>query len=178
MFTLETPNLIVRDMRLSDEAEFVALTQDEKYQRFYQESDCDPETYRGLTQLFVEQALETPRLAFQLAIEHKQSGQFIGIVCLRLEENQQASMGCGLSRHFQGSGLIKEAAHALMRYGFSTLNVHRIYAETISKNRPAIKLCQSLGMRKEAHLKEHRFFKNQWWDTVVLAVLQSEWQDK
>ncbi|MEZ9231434.1 GNAT family N-acetyltransferase [Vibrio amylolyticus] len=177
MFQLATPNLIIRDMRFSDEADFVALSQDTKYQRFYEESDCTPEKYKELTHLFVEQSLETPRKAFQLAIEHKQSGQFIGIVCLRLEENQQASMGCGMSREYQGSGLIKEAALALVDYGFTTLKVHRIYAETISKNRSAIKLCQSLGMRQEAHFKEHRFFKNQWWDTIVLAVLRSEWQE-
>jgi RimJ/RimL family protein N-acetyltransferase len=38
-------------------------------------------------------------------------------------------------------------------------------------------LALTLGMRKEAHLKEHRFFKGQWWDTVIMGVLCSEWFD-
>ncbi|MFW1485154.1 GNAT family N-acetyltransferase, partial [Vibrio parahaemolyticus] len=37
------------------------------------------------------------------------------------------------------------------------------------------KLCKSLGMRQEAHFREHRYFKEQWWDAVVLAILRTEW---
>ena len=32
------------------------------------------------------------------------------------------------------------------------------------------------GMKEEARFKNHRFFKGKWWDTVVLAVLRSEWE--
>jgi RimJ/RimL family protein N-acetyltransferase len=31
-------------------------------------------------------------------------------------------------------------------------------------------------MKQEACFKDHRFFKGQWWDTVVLAVLRSDWK--
>ncbi|MCY9862473.1 GNAT family protein [Vibrio coralliirubri] len=176
MFKLETSRLILRDMRPQDEPAFVGMSQDVKYQRFYDESDCEPNKYRELTQLFVEQALEVPRQSYQLAVENKDSGKFIGTVCLRLEGNLQASMGCAFSREIQGKGLSIEAAKALANFGFSDLGVHRIYAETISRNLAAIKLCQSLGMKEEARFENHRFFKGKWWDTVVLAILSTEWE--
>jgi len=175
MFKLETKRLILRDMTLNDESAFVEMSQDAKYQRFYAEGDCNPNKYKELTRLFVAQALEAPRRSYQLAVECKASGRFIGTVCLRLEDDHQASMGCAFSRQSQGHKLGFEAAFALASYGFSELGIHRLYAETVSENLPAIRLCHSLGMRKEAHFKEHRFFKGQWWDTVVLAVLRSEW---
>ncbi|HAS3373714.1 TPA: GNAT family N-acetyltransferase [Vibrio cholerae] len=175
MFKLETEHLILRDMRLSDENAFVAISQDNKYQRFYSESDCDSNKYRQLTKLFVEQIQEVPRKSYQLAIESKLTGEFIGTVCLRLEPDNQASMGCGIERKSQGQGLIEEAVKELANFGFNELGIHRIYAETISKNLAAIKLCKSLGMRQEGYFREHRFFKGQWWDTVVLAILRSEW---
>ncbi|NOH54057.1 GNAT family N-acetyltransferase [Vibrio coralliilyticus] len=178
MFRLETPRLVIRDMSLEDEAAFVAISQDVKYQRFYDEADSKAEKYRQLTKLFIQQAAEIPRRSYQLAIEHKQQGIFIGTVCLRLEDEHNASMGCGIARSFQGSGLIHEAATALANYGFSTLNVHRIYAETIKENRAALKLCSDLGMRREAVFKENRYFKGRWWDTVVMAILQHEWRNK
>ncbi|MFA0158810.1 GNAT family N-acetyltransferase [Vibrio sp. 10N.261.46.A3] len=176
MFKLETDRLILRDMSLEDECAFVAISQDAKYQRFYDESDCEPNKYRELTQLFVAQALEVPRQSYQLAVESKDSGKFIGTVCLRLEGDKQASMGCAFSREIQGQGLSIEASKALTDFGFSELGIHRIYAETISKNLAAIKLCKSLGMKQEACFKDHRFFKGQWWDTVVLAVVRSDWK--
>lgn len=175
MFKLETDRLIVRDMRPEDEASFVTISQDEKYQRFYDEADCDPQKYRDLTALFIAQASEVPRVSYQLAVESKESGEFIGTVCLRLEGDRQASMGAGLARSAQGKNAMPEAARALADFGFSELNVHRIYAETIKENRAAIKLCQSLGMRKEAEFVEHRYFKHRWWNTVVLAILNTEW---
>ncbi len=175
MFRLETENLILRDMQLSDESSFVEISQDSKYQRFYSESDCEPDKYRKLTKLFIEQALETPRMSYQLAIESKQTGKFIGTVCLRLESDRQASMGVGISRQSQGHGLIYEAAKELASFGFNELDVHRIYAETISQNLAAIRLCKSLGMRQEGYYRENLFFKGRWWDTVVLAILRSEW---
>ncbi|EKO3550238.1 GNAT family N-acetyltransferase [Vibrio fluvialis] len=165
MFKLETERLLLRDMQFTDEDAFVMMSQDAKYQRFYDEGDCKPEKYRELTQLFVTQAMESPRMSYQLAVECKETGLFIGTVCLRLEDNGHASMGCAFSR----------AAQALANFGFVNLSLHRIYAETISENLPAIRLCQSLGMRKEAHFREHRYFKGKWWDTVVLAVLRKEW---
>ena len=175
MFKLETRRLIIRDMSENDKPAFVEMSQDEKYQRFYDESDCDPDKYKELSQLFITQALEIPRQSYQLAVESKQSGKFIGTIGLRLKANKQASMGCAFVRESQWSGISFEASEALACFAFSTLDVHRIYAETISKNVAAIKLCKSLGMRQEAHFKEHRFFKGRWWDTVVLAVLRSEW---
>jgi len=175
MFKLETSRLILRDMMLSDESKFVAMSQDAKFQRFYDESDCEPNKYRELTQLFVAQANELPRQSYQLAVESKETGMFIGTVCLRLEVNKEASMGCAFSRESQGTKLSFEAAQALANFGFFELGVRRIYAETISKNFPAIRLCKSLGMRQEAYFKEHRFFKGKWWDTTTLAVLRTEW---
>ena len=175
MFKLETNRLILRDMTNSDECAFIAMSQDAKYQRFYDESDCEASKYQELTQLFIAQAVEAPRQSYQLAVESKVSGKFIGTVCLRLESNKQASMGCAFSRESQGSGLSLEASKALADFGFTELGVHRIYAESISKNLAAIKLCQSLGMRQEAYFREDRFFKDKFWDTVVLAILRTEW---
>ncbi|WP_299138432.1 GNAT family N-acetyltransferase [uncultured Vibrio sp.] len=176
MSKLETDRLVLRDMTLEDQSAFVAMSQDTKYQRFYDETDCEPSKYQQLTQLFVEQAEGDPRRSYQLAVESKESRKFIGTVCLRLEGNQQASMGCAFSRQTQGKGFPIEAAKALAEFGFSELGVHRIYAETIGDNLAAIRLCKSLGMRQEACFKEHRFFKNKWWDTVVFAILSTEWE--
>ncbi|PTT47722.1 GNAT family N-acetyltransferase [Aeromonas sp. HMWF016] len=176
MFKIETKRLILRDMHPSDEEDFIAISQDSKYQRFYSESDCEPDKYRQLTRLFIAQAREIPRTSYQLAIECKASGKFIGTVCLRLEPDKQASIGCGISRARQGDGSIQEAAYALVDFAFRELRVHRIYAETISRNHAAIRLCKHLGMREEACFREHRFFKGHWWNTVVLAILHSEWK--
>ncbi|KLV05298.1 MULTISPECIES: GNAT family N-acetyltransferase [Photobacterium] len=178
MFTIETRRLRLRDMQPEDTEAFVALTRDEKYRRFYHDDDCTPAHYRQLAALFMAQAQECPRTHYQLAVELKATGQFIGIACLRTEADRQAAIGCGLNRHYHGKQLMEEAADALMTFGFTQCGLHRVYAETLSANVPALRLCRLLGMRQEARFKQHRFFKDQWWDTIVMAILRNEWEQR
>ncbi len=33
-------------------------------------------------------------------------------------------------------------------------------------------------MRLEGHLRENEFFKARWWDTLMFAILEHEWQNQ
>lgn len=173
-FKIETQHLILRDFSQSDLPHYVAQCQDPKYQRFYNEQDCSEAQCIQLVELFIEQAQQTPRRQYHLAITDKASGDYLGIAGLRVEEQQQASIGCGLIRGQQGKGASEEAMKALLKFGFEHLAIHRAYAETLAANRAAVRLCTKLGMRVEARLIEHRYFKHQWWDTTILAILAQE----
>lgn len=176
VFEIVTERLILRDFEIQDVSSYIALTQDSKYQRFYDEDDCSIEKAEFLVNLFIEQARELPRSKYQLAIVLQQTGEVIGTCGIRLEADQQASMGCGVAREFQGAGYAQEAAEAIAGFGFEKLAVHRLYAETIGANKAAIAMCRQFGMRKEAQFIEHRYFKERWWDTVIYAMLRSEWE--
>lgn len=169
-FVLPTDNLKLRDFTLADIPKYVEQCQDPKYQRFYDEQDSTAAKSVQLGQLFVEQATESPRTQFNLAIECKQSGEYLGIAGLRLEPNSQASIGCGLLRSSQGKGISEEAMTAIIGYGFNVLGVKRAYAETLSRNRAAVRLCQKVGMSVESIRANDRFFKGRWWDTTILSM--------
>ncbi|WP_127560220.1 GNAT family N-acetyltransferase [Saccharospirillum alexandrii] len=175
MLIIETKRLLLRDFERGDVAAYCTLTGDSKYQRFYSEEDCSVEKSRSLVEHFVLQSEELNRSKYQLAICLKSTGEFIGTVGLRVELNKQASVGCGVGREFQSAGYAEEAMSALLTYGFDALDIHRVYAETISDNIPAIRLCKALGMREEAKFIENRFFKGKWWSTVIMAMLKTEW---
>ncbi len=175
-FTLTTPRLILRDFTDEDLAAYTHQCQDRKYQRFYADEDTSEKHCAFLVDMFVKQAAASPRVAYHLAVIDKETNQYMGIVGLRLEDHRQASVGCGLQRDYHHSGLAQEAMHALVDYGFAHLNVHRVYAETIKDNRPAVLLCKKLGMKTEGELVEHRYFKDRWWTTKIMAIRQTEWQ--
>ncbi|MFL1024726.1 hypothetical protein [Vibrio parahaemolyticus] len=81
MFKFETKRLIIRDMSQKDKSAFVAMSQDAKYQRFYDESDCDPSKYRELTDLFIVQASENPRKSKKIQENPRKSKKIISISC-------------------------------------------------------------------------------------------------
>lgn len=175
-FKIETDRLILRDYALTDLTNFSEMSGDPEFQRFYSEEDCKPEKWQLLIRSFTQETNENRRNSFNLAISSKTDDSFIGSVGIRIQANQQASVGCSLTRNSQHSGIALEAMSAIVQFGFEERRLHRIYAETISENKAAMMLCKNLGMRKEAEFLEHRYFKNRWWNTVVFGLLSSEHQ--
>ena len=43
------------------------------------------------------------------------------------------------------------------------------------RNEPSVALLERVGMRKEAHFRKSLWFKGEWVDDMVLAILKSEW---
>lgn len=107
------------------------------------------------------------------------SGRLIGTMYFKLSnvEDKTAEIGWLLDPRFQGRGYAKEAAALLLDLGFGELGLHRVYAELDPRNAASVALCLRLGMRHEAHFREHMWFKGDWADTGIYAILEQEWRD-
>ncbi len=171
---LHTQRLLLRDMRLEDEKDFVALSQQPGYQTYYDEADGRPEHYRFLTQLFVEQAAQLPRTAYQMAVVEAAASTFIGVACLRLEGEGQASIGFGLHPSWQGRGLMQEAMQTLLTFSADKLGARYWYAETLQQNQAAVAVCQALGFKLASCAHSSRYFKGRYWQPVTLEKRLAE----
>lgn len=87
-------------------------------------------------------------------------------------------IGWTLHPDFQGKGYAAEAASATLDYAFGVLNLHRVRAELDPRNVASVTLCTRLGMREEAHFVEDMWFKGEWADTGVYALLATEWASR
>ncbi len=61
--------------------------------------------------------------------------------------------------------------------GFGHFNLHRILGRCDARNRPSWQLMQRLGMRREAHFREHALFKGVWDEEFHYAMLAREWAE-
>lgn len=175
MFMLKTERLIFRDFKNEDIPNYIALRDNDKFKRFYSCDDVTKVKSAALIEMFILQSKEVRRTVFQLAILTKDE-TLIGSCGIRIEGEHQASIGCELGRKWQNAGYAYEAAREMLNYGFTKLKLHRIYAETISENKAAVRLCQLLGMRIEAELVENRYFQDRWWNTSIFGLLNREWR--
>jgi len=85
------------------------------------------------------------------------------------------------ARNNVGSGIPEswyatEAVRALLDYLFDTLGKHRVFGSVDPRNRSSIRLLQRVGMREEAHFVKSLWFKDEWVDDVIFAILASEWK--
>jgi RimJ/RimL family protein N-acetyltransferase len=91
-------------------------------------------------------------------------------------ENSRGEIGWTLHPDFAGHGYAAEAARAVLDIAFRTIRLHRVYAELDPRNDASIALCKRLGMRKEAFFVKDLWFKDEWADTGMYAILRDEWE--
>jgi len=80
-----------------------------------------------------------------------------------------------LERAAWGHGYAGEAVRELLRVAFADVGVHRAVADVDPRNAPSAKLCERLGMRREAHFVENIRIGGDWCDTWIYALLRREW---
>ena len=96
------------------------------------------------------------------------------IIYLKSVVNAQLEVGWIFNPIVQGHGLATEAAAAILSLCFNTLEAHRVIAQLYADNTASARLCDRLGMRHEALLREDQLFKGAWASTSVYALLRSE----
>jgi RimJ/RimL family protein N-acetyltransferase len=107
----------------------------------------------------------------------ERDGRVIGDLSLRvgLLVHGQGEIGWVFDPSVGGHGYATEAAAALVDEAFDVLGLHRVWAQLDPRNAASADLCRRLGMRREALLREESWFKGEWGDLEIWAVLADEW---
>lgn len=106
-----------------------------------------------------------------LAVTLGMDGKLVGEVSARLDavESAQVEIGWVFDPDHAGRGYATEAAEALMRHLFEGKGAHRVFARLDADNTASIRLCERLGMSKEAHLIENELWEGRWTSELIYA---------
>ena len=92
-------------------------------------------------------------------------------------DHNRAEIGYGLfDDTFKGKGIMSEVIASVVNYGFNHMNLARIEAFVGPNNIPSIKLLQRMKFKQEGVLKHHYFHNNKMEDSIVFALLKSEYK--
>jgi RimJ/RimL family protein N-acetyltransferase len=133
---------------------------------------------QAFVQMFIDHQSTQPRTKYQFAVVVRESGQLMGNCGVRKEsaEAQIADMGYELDPNYWGKGYATEAATAVLNFGFAELKVHRIGANAVAENTASLRVLDKIGMQYEGRLRENKWMKDRWWDTVLYSILEYEWR--
>jgi RimJ/RimL family protein N-acetyltransferase len=176
--SLSTERLVLRPFATTDADDLYAYQSREDVVRYLPWPLRDrAESAKHLAERMTRTSLERDGDYLVLAMELPEAGRVIGDLTLFLRsiENAQAEIGWVLHPEFQGAGYAREGAAALIDLAFAVLGSHRVYATLDPRNESSARLCDRLGMRREAHFVQDEFFKGEWADTTVHAILADEW---
>jgi RimJ/RimL family protein N-acetyltransferase len=174
---IESERLILRRFRDSDLAPFVAYRNDPEVARYQSWDSFDEREAQALIREMASGQPGVPGDWFQFAVESKETGGLVGDCALQVDgqEPYRAELGFTLAREHQGKGFASEAVSRLLDYAFASLELHRIFAIADCRNKPSWTLLERVGLRQEGHFLENVWFKGEWSDEYLYAVLKDEW---
>lgn len=79
---------------------------------------------------------------------------------------------------FKNRGLMKEAVEAVLNFGFTQLNLHRVEALIDANNLPSLKILQRFKFKKEGIMREDYVVNGKNEDSDCYSLLKWEWDNQ
>jgi RimJ/RimL family protein N-acetyltransferase len=130
---------------------------------------------------------------FESALDHKDDFLFaievhvedkwvhIGNVGLhRIDwKNRTAVLGIALGeKDYWGKDYGTDSVGTMLKFGFETLNLHRIELEVFAFNPRALRCYEKVGFKKEGTRRRVHFHEGQYHDAYYMGILQEEFLHK
>ncbi len=114
------------------------------------------------------------------AITLKGNPKLIGIIGhFRIQpQNYRSEIGYMISPEYHGKGIVTEAIHEVVRYGFEKMKLHSIEAIIDPRNLASERVLQKNGFTKEAHILENEYFNGEFLDTVIYSLLRRNFKSR
>ncbi len=174
MENILTERLIIRRFQPSDWLDLYEYLSDEEVVKF--------EPYHVYSQdASKEEALRRSKDDSFYGICLKDNQKLIGNLYLGKGEFDTWELGFVFNHSYHGKGYAFESSNAILDYAFTQLGARRIVGMCSPKNVSSWKLLEKLGFRREGHLLQNIYFKEDlngnpiWLDTYEYAILRSEW---
>lgn len=112
-------------------------------------------------------------LAF--AIVRRADDVLIGTMSLQINRRHaRAELAYWVGKPYWNSGYCTEAARAIVRYGFETLGLERVFARHLTRNPASGRVMQKVGMVYEGRLRKHVRKWGQFEDLELYGMLREE----
>lgn len=175
--TLHTARLRLRPFDDTDADDLFALHSNADVLRYW---DSPPWSDRERADRFVAVCREMAEegTGARLAVDRLADGAFIGW-CGLIRWNpiyRSASLGYCYAEAAWGHGHATEAARALLQWGFDTMDLNRVQAETDTRNVASARVLEKLGFVREGTLREDCVVDGEVSDTWVYGLIRREWR--
>ncbi len=92
--------------------------------------------------------------------------------------NRSAELGIMIGeKEYWDQGYGTETMRLLLKHGFETLNLHRLWLRVYDKNKNGIRVYEKAGFQKEGKFRQAHFQHNRYCDIHLMSVLKPEWQE-
>ncbi len=170
---IKTKRLLLRRMTDADAPELFFLRSNEKVMQFIgREKATSVEEVVALIQKINTAADTNESIMWAIALQET-PGTMIGTICFWniLKDHFRAEVGYILHPDFWSKGIMKEALHATVDFGFNEMKLHSIAGHINPENVVSGIVLEKCGFVREAYFKEDFFFRGKFSDSAVYSLL-------
>jgi len=148
----QTPRLVVRRFSETDLADFLAYQSHPEVRKYLHGEAMSREKAEAFLRKQASMSDGDRDAYHAFAVALVETGQVIGDVGMYLPSgaNRVGDLGFQFHPEFHGRGYASEAAEALIRHGFTTLNLDLITSSCDAQNASSYRLMERLGMSRVA----------------------------
>lgn len=92
-----------------------------------------------------------------------------------LKEHSRAEIGYSILPEFHRKGIATEALRAVLAYGFETMNLHSVEANTAPENAASRRLLEKHGFVQEGYFRENYFVNGVYADSAIYSLLKKNY---
>jgi RimJ/RimL family protein N-acetyltransferase len=176
--TIETQRLVLRELNKDDFASIHSYASDyevSQYLPWGPNSEADTQSFLNK---IIEYQYDSPRYDYEISVVTKEDNKLIGICGIHISNpgNREGWIGYCYNKEYWGNGYASEAAKGIIEFGFTSLDLHRIFATCDPNNIGSAKVLEKIGMKREGHLRENKWQKGKWRDSFVYSILEHEYK--
>ncbi len=176
---LETTRFHLREIQITDAEAVFACFHNDEVTRYY-----DQPTFTAIEQaekliLHMRQGFRDRR-SIRWGIARKEDNWLLG-TCGYNGWNRLAhktGVGYELAQPFWRQGVMTEVLTAVLDFGFQRMRLNRVEALVMPNNTASERVLTKLGFQLEGVLRQYAFFKEEFYDLQMFALLQEEWRSQ
>lgn len=166
----------LRLVRESDLDAYLTFLQDDEMRRLTGTQD---EYTRDKVAGWIQKIALTSGDRADFMIVTKDTDELIGEVVLNEIDsiNRSANIRIAIQGNkYRGKGYGTEAMMLMLRYGFETLQLHRIHLGVYAFNPRAIHVYEKIGFQREGIHRDSLFLNDAYHDMIMMAMLEDEFR--
>lgn len=172
---IETERLILRKITMEDAADIHRYASNPEVSKYV---FWEAHHSLGATEDYIKFILdlyENGKLS-PWGIQHKEDGKIIGTVDFVnwQPQHRTAEIGYAFSKEYWGRGMATEAAKALIKFGFSDMDLVRIQAKCLVENAGSERVMEKAGMAFEGVLRKFIFIKGSHYDVKMYSIIKED----
>lgn len=176
---IECERVILRNFERTDIDQLSTFYGLPEAQRYYDLKARDRADVKvALEMMRLQTRLTRPGDTLTLAVERRSDERLVGHLSLTWTDAtaSQAELRFFFDPVVRRQNYGADCVRKLLDIGFEDFGFHRIFARCGAKSQGSARLLKELGMRLEAHYREHALFQGDWDEELHFAILDREWK--